>query len=144
IERLHLINKDDNIFFEQNTQQTNMVWQTELSKRGSVWQFYQLVMTQWSTEPDCDQLCGTPGTTIPGEGPKRLEYSAFSNTTLETWAQTNIKAGCMNCHGIADRDHHDFVWSLRMNAYPRGQSRQMGSSPAVKDLQDLLDLFRKQ
>jgi predicted CxxxxCH...CXXCH cytochrome family protein len=75
-------------------------------------------------------------TTAPGSGPGQLEHSAFANTTLETWSQTELTTGCMSCHGFTQNDHVDFVWSLLMNAYPPGQSR--ASSLAVKALQDLL------
>jgi hypothetical protein len=129
VERIHPINRSHDDKVVRNTQETNAIWQDELRKKRSVWQYYQLVMTQWPTDTG----------TIPG--PDVLEHSAFSNTTLETWAQTDITSGCMSCHGIAQQDDHiDFVWSLRMNAYPRGTSR---SSPAVNKLQDLLSKSAK-
>jgi hypothetical protein len=136
IARNRPINRDADVV--RSTKDTNAIWQTELKKRNSVWQYYQLVMTQWPIGArKCGSgPCGTPMTTAPGSGPGQLEHSAFANTTLETWSQTELTTGCMSCHGFTQNDHVDFVWSLLMNAYPPGQSR--ASSLAVKALQDLL------
>jgi len=153
IERLHPINGDNHDTVDRSTQRTNVIWRSELKRRDSVWQYYQLVMTQWpvntggENDPvNCDigggqyVLCGDPATTIPGSG---FDHSAFSNTTLETWIQTNIDHGCMNCHSKTRKDHIDFVWSLLMNAYrdPK-KPRPFFPSPALFELQKLLDDVR--
>jgi hypothetical protein len=121
IERKKPINnaliKDDTGKVLPNTQDTNKVWRQALHEKGSVW----LVMTQWPTGNG----------TIPGPGVFQ-EY-ATANSALETWFQGDVTSSCMSCHRIAEQD--DFVWSLRMNAYPRTQSR---SSQPVRDLQKLL------
>jgi hypothetical protein len=105
------INNDPTV--SRNTVATNAIWQQALSRRNSVWQFYQLTMTQWPTAtPPNPTLSGAPGNTFPGINPT----SAFANTTLETWDQTNIRAGCMNCHTATQ--NNDFLWSLSMNAFP--------------------------
>jgi hypothetical protein len=154
IERLLPINRDphdqdphDQI--DRNTKETNAIWRYALRRRGSVWQYYQLVMTQWPVnrgskdDPvNCNVdgetvACGTPETTIPGTIPgSRFDHSAFTNTTLETWKQTDIEHGCMNCHSINAMDHIDFVWSLRINAYRKPD--KLRSSPALLELQKLV------
>jgi hypothetical protein len=53
-------------------------------------------------------------------------------------ARGQDRTGGMSCHSLTQQhDQIDFVWSLRMNAYPPGPSR---ASLAVKALQDLLSI----
>jgi hypothetical protein len=130
-QRLKPINS--NIDVSQNTTETNFMWRRALRAQKSVWQYYQLVMTQWPTNPNHPFESGAPGFTTPGTGFGDL-HSAFANTTMETWPQTDINRGCMNCHTIVQDS--DFVWSLQMNAYSIDHLRS--SLPAVKVLQDLL------
>jgi hypothetical protein len=116
IERLKRIN--------DSTKRTNMLWQDKLRERSSVWQYYQLVVTQWPDDTDrCgDEGCGAPNHTIPGS--TRLHDSNLANTTMETWNQNDIGTGCMSCHNAARE--HDFVWSLTVNAWP------LDNPPALK------------
>lgn len=110
IQRLTPINNDPKV--SRNTVATNAIWQQALSRQNSVWQFYQVTMTQWPTaKPPNPTLTGIPKNTFPGNSPT----SAFANITLETWDQTNIRDGCMNCH--TQTQSNDFVWSLAMNAF---------------------------
>ena len=105
-----------------STTKTNEAWQGALRQQGSVWQFYKLVMTQWPVvtqpppppkscgkSPGCD---GSPENTFPGT--TFGAPSAFANTTLETFDQTTVFHGCMECHNSARNT--DFVWSLPMLA----------------------------
>jgi hypothetical protein len=93
------------------TTRTNAAYQAALAGKGSVWQFYQLAMTQWPTSPTSN---GTPGTTFPGIG----ATSAFANTTMETFDQQQIRTGCMNCHSLT-RQNSDFAWSIFNHAAPK-------------------------
>jgi hypothetical protein len=104
----------------ESTKRTNEIWQDKLRDRNSVWQYYELVVTQWPDDTDrCgDEGCGAPNHTIPGSA--KLRDSAFANTTMETWNQTDIGNGCMSCHNVART--HDFVWSLAVNAWPLDNS----------------------
>jgi hypothetical protein len=87
-----------------------------------VWQFYQLVMTQWPVPPQGvppegpvpASQPGSPNFTFPGTG----ATTAFANTTLETWDQNTIFKGCMNCHNVATANNPstDFVWTLQDHA----------------------------
>jgi hypothetical protein len=108
VERLTPIN--------ESTKRTNAIWQDKLRGLNSVWQYYQLVVTQWPDDTDrCgEEGCGAPNHTIPGSA--KLRDSAFANTTMETWNQKDIGTGCMSCHNAARA--HDFVWSLAVNAWP--------------------------
>lgn len=121
-----------------STAATNATWQNALKAQGSVWQYYQLVMTQWPTPPSTPSDPGTPPFTIPGTTagqPKPI--TAFANPVLETWDQTNIRTGCMNCHTTVQND--DFLWSLQMNAYsPTAKLAAARRSPALSRLRSLL------
>jgi hypothetical protein len=119
----------------QSTVATNAIWQGALKTRNSVWQFYQLTMTQWPVPGNSPANPGSPGFTFPGNG---SATSAFANTTLETWDQTNIRTGCMNCHTVVQSN--DFLWSLQMNAFTPGQVSLglRAASPAVSELRALL------
>jgi hypothetical protein len=63
----------------------------------SVWQYYELVSTQWPTNSgDCAALPADPfGTPAP---------QFLANTTLETYVQgttPNVSSSCIHCHGNA-------------------------------------------
>lgn len=96
-----------------STANTNTQYRSALQANGGPWQFYQLVMTQWPLQPSNPSLPGTPVNTFPGSG----ATSAFANVALETFDQTSIGTGCMNCHNLAKRST-DFVFSLENNAWP--------------------------
>jgi hypothetical protein len=75
------------------TQALNAKWQARL--RGvnvqSPWQFYELVSTQWPTNP--------PGSPTGNPAPQFL-----ANTTLETYVQgkvPNVSSSCIMCHNNA-------------------------------------------
>jgi hypothetical protein len=106
---------------DPSTQTTNTGYQGLFAAKGAVWQFYRLVMTQWPVPPagvppqgpvPASQP-GTPANTFPGNG----ATSPFSNVTMETFDQTNIKTGCMNCHNLT-KQNTDFLWALKVNAFP--------------------------
>lgn len=97
-----------------STQQTNAAYQQTLksANANSVWQFYQLTMTQWPKNGSPGQP-GTPDNTTPGFG----ATTAFANTVLETFDQKRVQSGCMNCHNLTGTQT-DFLWSLDINAFP--------------------------
>jgi len=124
-----------------STQGTNAQYQKAL---GGVWQFYQLVMTQWpvpqGSGPIPPSQPGTPAFTFPGTG----ATTSFANVTLETWDQNSITTGCMNCHNFATQrtPSTDFLWALQVNAISPPaltaslRARQM---PALVELKQLLE-----
>ena len=100
-----------------NTAATNTRYQRLL--KNTVWEHYELVMTQWSrvpgnqANPVAVTVTGDASTTFPGVG----AGSAFANVTLETFDQNRVQLGCMNCHTQA-RMRTDFMWSVLDHAYP--------------------------
>lgn len=105
---------------DPSTINTNANYQQAMAKQGSgVWQYYQLVMTQWPTPGNAPQNPGTPAFTIPGSNTSPM--TSFSNVTMETFDQAKIRTGCMACHNSAagtPGGDTDFGWALALNAYP--------------------------
>jgi hypothetical protein len=118
-----------------STVKTNGLWQSALKNSNSVWQFYQLTMTQWPVPGNTPANPGTPQFSFPGSSDAT---SAFANTALETWDQTNIRTGCMNCHTAIQSN--DFLWSMQMNAFgpPQISFAPTALPPAVRQLRSLL------
>jgi hypothetical protein len=97
-----------------STQGTNSKYQAALASQGTgVWQFYQLVMTQWPVVPNSPSTPGTPANTFPGTG----ATTSFANVAMETFDQANIGTGCMACHNVT-KSASDFLWALKVNAFP--------------------------
>ncbi|HLK70169.1 MAG TPA: hypothetical protein VKU19_42360 [Bryobacteraceae bacterium] len=101
------------------TAYTNLMYERQL--RGTIWENYQLVMTQWprvegeQSVPVPASLSGDASHTFPGLG--SASGSAFANVTMETFDQERPQLGCMNCHNRA-RLAADFLWSVLDHAYP--------------------------
>ena len=86
---------------------------------GTPWRYYRLVMTQWP-RVEGEQTTAIPASrdgsianTFPGEG----AFSAFTNVSMETFAQSRVQLGCMSCHNRA-RMQSDFMWSVFDHAFP--------------------------
>jgi hypothetical protein len=98
---------------------TNLMYERQL--RGTIWEHYQLVMTQWprvtgeQSVPVPASLSGDASNTFPGLG--SASGSAFANVTMETFDQDRPQLGCMNCHNQA-RMAGDFLWSVLDHAWP--------------------------
>jgi hypothetical protein len=120
-----------------STAATNITWRSALKAANSVWQFYQLTMTQWPVPGNAPANPGTPGFSFPGTD----ATSAFANTSLETWDQTKIRTGCMNCHNFIQ--NNDFLWSLEMNAFSPPQI-SLAPSPQPASVRQLRSLLREQ
>jgi hypothetical protein len=127
-----------------STVATNGIWQSALQAQNSVWQYYQLTMTQWPTPPSTPSDSGAPGFTVPGTTAGNPQpISAFANPVLETFFQTKVRDGCMACHNNVQKN--DFVFSLVMNAYspPQITAAARRQSPALQGLRALLrDQFK--
>jgi hypothetical protein len=88
--------------------------------KGTVWENYVLVGTQWSTLPsfpasaplNADFGCedGTP----PAQGGQAFPQCQVSNATMETYHQYD---SCQNCHQGAQRAGADFSWILALRAW---------------------------
>jgi hypothetical protein len=107
----------------QSTRDVNLYYQTAL--KGTVWQYYQLVVTQWPASPGIGQ--GKPfmlmnnGGVYPQNAGSAFPANGAVNTTMETYFQTqNDAAGaggnsCMSCHYRAGQS--DFSWGLNRRAH---------------------------
>jgi hypothetical protein len=116
-----------------STADTNTTYRNLLRGAGSVWQFYQLVMTQWPLVPLQPATPGTPANTFPGTN----ATSAFANVTMETFDQANVKTGCMACHN-STRLPTDFVWTLNDHAFPANVPNFLMRDMAFRELQNLM------
>lgn len=68
---------------------------------GTVFQYYQLIMTQWPSQPKQTAKLGVP---FPDEG--------VANTTIESFGGRLEDPTCMGCHSAAI--NQDFSWTLKM------------------------------
>ena len=101
-----------------STVDLNAIYQRML--QGTVWQYYQLVFTQWPTNPGSFTLMESGGIYPQGSG-SPFPVSGVTNTTMETYFQAAYDASgaggnsCMSCHYRADST--DFSWSLKRRAH---------------------------
>lgn len=120
---------------DQTTPATNASYQALLAKvaPNAPWQYYQLVMTQWPVPGKTPANAGDPKHSFPGTIPNlscvptvKGAYShqcSSANVTMETFDQSSIFSGCMNCHNFTAHPNgpgspgNDFLWSLAINAY---------------------------
>jgi hypothetical protein len=86
-----------------STKKTNKDYQALL--RGTVWENYQLVVTQWPKFPEPEGENGAP---FPGQfnGPDPM--TNIANTTMETYFQKSASTSCMTCHDAARRKRNRF------------------------------------
>ena len=67
--------------------------------QASVWQYYELMSTQWPTDPGTGNCEASPTDPDGNPAPQFL-----ANTTLETYVQgttPNVSSSCIECHGNA-------------------------------------------
>jgi hypothetical protein len=107
----------------QSTREINAYYQKLL--QGTVWQYYQLVVTQWPFNPGIGP--GNPfmlmqnGGVYPQNAGSAFPVNGAINTTMETYFQIqNDAAGaggnsCMSCHYRAGQS--DFSWGLNRRAH---------------------------
>jgi hypothetical protein len=100
---------------DDGTQKTNDRFQNHCLVKDTVWKNYQLVATQWPTNPQA----GGTGEPFPKSG--------VANVTMETGVPSN---SCMICHGHTQNT--DFVWVVQLRAHPRTE----GAAPLVEALQE--------
>lgn len=94
-----------------STMATNRAYWALPGIKGTVWENYMLVMTQWPTQvqPETPDNNGAP---FPTGG------SVMGNTTMETYFQDT---SCMSCHNMANRRGRDFVMFVTFDAFRPGQ-----------------------
>jgi len=118
-----------------STLTTNKAYQAALA--GTVWQNYQLVMTQWPVPGNAPANPGDPGHSFPGSGPGQAT-TAFANVTLETFEQGSVFTSCMACHN-STMGPTDFVFSLNDHAHPANKATpNLLMNPAFRELRALM------
>lgn len=81
----------------------------------SVWQYYELISTQWPTDPGPGNCDASPTDPDGNPAPQFL-----ANTTLETYVQgttPNVSSSCIECHGNAAMTTggaSDFTYTLQL------------------------------
>lgn len=102
----------------QSTQDLNRSYQQALA--GTVWQYYELVITQWPSDPTNFQTIEAGGI-YPASSGGAFPANGCTNTTMETYFQSaNDAAGaggnsCMSCHYRAGQS--DYSWGLMRRAH---------------------------
>jgi hypothetical protein len=117
------VNPIPNTPAQQSTRDVNTYYQQLL--KGTVWQYYQLVVTQWPATPgigaDKPFMLMQNGGVYPLNAGAAFPSTNSVNTTMETYFQTqNDAAGaggnsCMSCHYRAGQS--DFSWGLNRRAH---------------------------
>ncbi len=102
-----------------STMTTNEAYWALPEIKGTVWENYMLVMTQWPTTTDAEGP-DNDGAPFPTGG------SELANTTMETYFQFD-GGSCMACHQISNAQGRDFVMFVTMDAFRPG-------TPAPADL----------
>ncbi|HEX6910624.1 MAG TPA: hypothetical protein VF142_09515 [Longimicrobium sp.] len=101
-----------------STQDINAIYQSYL--QNTVWANYQLVITQWPSQPSQFVLVDSGGAYPAGSGSPFPMWGAV-NTTMETYFQTRAGAqaasgnSCMSCHYQAGST--DYSWGLIRRAH---------------------------
>lgn len=101
-----------------STQDINRIYQSFL--QNTVWSNYQLVMTQWPSDPGNFVLTDSGGVYPANSGAAFPVWGAV-NTTMETYFQSRATAApaggnsCMSCHYQAGKT--DYSWGLIRRAH---------------------------
>lgn len=101
-----------------STQDLNSAYQQLL--KGTVWQFYELVITQWPSNPTNFVLIENGGI-YPANSGGAFPANGCTNTTMETYFQSASDAAgsggnsCMSCHYRAGQA--DYSWGLLRRAH---------------------------
>ena len=96
-----------------STAALNAAWQQAL--QGTVWRYYQLVFTQWPSNP-ANFKTREDGGIYPQNAGGAFPANGVTNTVMETYFQSQSDAAgaggnsCMSCHYGADQA--DFSWTL--------------------------------
>lgn len=127
-----------------STHQTNSLYREMI--KDTVWKNYELVMTQWPTNPGGTGV----GSPFPASGPAHptnpQSTPNVSNSTMETYVQTS--STCMNCHGLSAPRRADFVFTLFNRAVDPSESQPLDAlarraaaalSPITADVDEKID-----
>ncbi len=101
-----------------STRDLNRAYQALL--KGTVWEHYQLVITQWPTNPGRLATVEAGGI-YPQDCGQPFPVAGCTNVALETFLQSQVDAvgaggnSCMSCHYTAGKS--DFSWVLHRRAH---------------------------
>lgn len=101
-----------------STRALNATWQKALA--GTVWQNYQLVFTQWPSQPQTFKTMEAGGI-YPQDSGGAFPANGVTNAVMETYLQSQSDANgaggnsCMSCHYRAGQA--DYSWSLMRGAH---------------------------
>ncbi|MEP3477833.1 MAG: hypothetical protein ABJZ55_01170 [Fuerstiella sp.] len=128
-----------------STALTNEAYHSHAKIKGTVWENYQLVLTQWPRTPaqneqefiqnfsqDYPSGAGNPS-------PTDAAGVSIANVTMETTGAFQQSFSCMRCHFNAGKFHHtEFVWTLPLRAWRADPDE---STRAVRALRNRLQTF---
>lgn len=109
------------------TMHFNQAYWTSPDVKGTVWQNYMLVATQWPRRPSPESP-DNDGDPFPTGGVN------LANTTMETYFQGDASS-CMACHQLSNKAGRDFVMFVTMDAHRPGAI----ADPLLKSLIDSFD-----
>jgi len=109
-----------------STQETNQLYRNLKGVKGTVWENYELIATQWPTTPAATEqefiknfegsYPAGAGRPFPGD---RSSRSSIANLTMETTASFQRGTSCMKCHFRAGKQAGtEFVWTVPLQAWP--------------------------
>jgi len=85
------------------TREANDEWHINPKIKGTVWENYDLIMTQWPIQQNAPDNNFSP-----------FPSSNVANVTMETYVQSN---SCITCHQPTT-NNTDFVWFLSIRSFP--------------------------
>lgn len=125
-----------------STKETNEAYRTHARIAGTVWENYELVLTQWPRTPaqSEQEFVQNFSETYPaGAGNPSPTDSAgvsIANVSMETTGAFQQNFSCMKCHFRAGTSHHtEFVWTVPLRAW---RSDAEESARALRDLRSRL------
>jgi hypothetical protein len=93
------------------TEEMNKKWREKFGQTNSVWQYYQLMGSEWISLIPCGLVerkdnCRPIWVSNLYTDPTKLAFAKVGNVTMETYVEP-VNASCIKCHSAArlDRDH---------------------------------------
>jgi hypothetical protein len=103
IARQHFNTQDFSSIPPPETKDANSTWHADPKIKATVWENYDLIMTQWPVPADSTDADFTP-----------FPANNVANISMETYVQRN---SCLTCHQPTT-NHTDFVWFVSIRAFP--------------------------
>ena len=116
--RQHINHSDFSSIPPPETKEANLKWHSDPKIKGTVWENYDLIMTQWPVPANSTNEDFNP-----------FPSSNVANVSMETFVQGN---SCISCH-LPTTNQTDFLWFLSLRAFP-----PVNSAPEVNFLSKML------